>query len=328
MLWSDVRADFARLTDRLPYGFYHPISPSAAATAEFNRRAESLAAWLERRASLVRSLHIDWPSRDGSLSLPAALQQPMPRLTSLTILCSNGSMRGNADPSERLADVAGLASHQTQLTALVFGRRGLPVNEAPEAPATAWINGLQRLRHLRQLGLPGFYLAAGTAAALGQLSGLSSLEVQSEWFPAQRSLQAALRQLCGLTSLSATLPEWPRPHPADQQAAYQQDQERFPSLDVGGVGRLAALRLTNDGVRGLSASAPALTWLYLDETQFEMEVRGVRCAASTWADAHARPSVAQVCALQHAGRRAGQAELHCTYVRLSCCAARPWAFGK
>ncbi len=261
MLWSDVRANFTLLANtRLAAG----VTPTAAAV--FNRRFESLAAWLARRAGLVRSLHIEWPSQHIGVSLPDVLHQPMPHLTSLTIMCSERISQFDTEPYKRLADLACLASHQTQLTALTFGRRPGHTYHLPKRPATAWLSSLQQhLQHLQLLHLPGFALQPGTAAALSQLTGLSSLAVSFDSFSAQLPFQAARQQLSALTSLSVTLP-------AAAAASYELPGERFPSLDVGGLPRLETLRLSRGGVQGLRSVASTLTWLQLDDTTYKAEV--------------------------------------------------------
>lgn len=280
---SELRADFARLSQGLSEGSDNTIPPDAS--AEFDRRCSSLAAWLARRAGLVHSLRIDWPSQDSSVPLSAALQQPMRYLTHLEIMCSDHRLdRYTAYPSLRFADVACLASCQPQLTGLVFGRKPdcmQPANMLQEEPAMTWLSSLQRLQRLQ---LPGFYLQPATAAALASMTGLSALDVNLDSTAAQRALQAALPPLRGLTSLSAMLPDW-RHYPGAEGAA----EDAESPLDVCGLPRLATLRLNRGGVRGLSCAA--MTWLQLNDTDFEMEVcpkekgkkgKKWRCARLFW----------------------------------------------
>lgn len=272
MLWSEVQADFARLSRGL-LDRYGNLPPNKA--AQFTSRITSLAAWLARRAGLVRSLHIVWPSQsvDTADALPSLLQQPMPRLSSLAVRIQLSD--SNSEPNSRLRfeEVACLASHQTQLTALAFGPLGCDTWDRvcqDDAPADmAW---LRRLPHLRRLKLPGFQVEQGTAAALGQLSHLMDLEVHIGSIAAQQTLQAALQQLHSLTSLAATLARWPPTPPFNAEQDQEELERRYPNLDVSSLPRLRTLRLSCGGVLGL-CSCPGLTWLELVNSEFGMEVR-------------------------------------------------------
>ena len=252
-LWSDVRADFARLSQGLLDRDNEVIRPDAA--AEFDKRMESLAAWLARRTSLLRSLHIVWPSQDSGVSLASLLQQPMPRLSSLAIQCSDrDSDWRNPQPRLRFADAACLAHHQTQLTALTFGRAELGrifghITDLTDEPA---------MMILRRLHLPGVYLQSCTVGTLGQLTRLQSLALSVGSTEAQQALQAALQQLQALTSLSVAV-------------RWQKVQQR-PKLDLAGLPRLASVSLTDGTVSGLSGAAQQLEFLRLDGTAFDVEV--------------------------------------------------------
>lgn len=227
---------------------------------------ESLAAWLARRASLLRSLRIDWIVEhvDAAMPVSSVLQQSMPGLTSLSVQWGDG--RG----SFKL--LACLARHHPQLTALAVGIGGqrpfeeeILIDGREDQPPMTWLTGLQRLR---QLHLSGFNLHPSTAAALGQLTGLASLAVNVMGGDVRQALQASLQQLRSLTSLSAAFP-WQHP----EQEEEEDEQEEGPPLDVGGLPSLAVLQLAGGEVCSLGASGSPLTWLQLHDTKFGMEVR-------------------------------------------------------
>lgn len=264
VLWSDVRADFSPLSRGLQT-YRGEMAPYE--TDKLNRRCESLAAWLACRASLVRSLHIIWPGNDhGSrVSLPSVLQQHMPRLASLTIQCSDhgDSRKWSAKPCLRFAEVACLATHQPQLTALSFGRLPLCMefggllSPPYDEPPLAWLASLQRLQ---RLDLPGFFLRPSTVASLGRLTGLASLALHIDSHAARQRLQDALGQLPGLTRLSVAQSR--QRHPAVALVAGEGAAVPDAPLQVGELPRLAELHLSGCSVQGLAA-APSLTWLQL-----------------------------------------------------------------
>ncbi|KAI7841251.1 hypothetical protein COHA_005024 [Chlorella ohadii] len=225
---------------------------------------ESLAAWLARRASLLRSLRIDWIAEhvDAAMPVSSVLQQSMPGLTSLSVQWGDG--RG----SFKL--LACLARHHPQLTALAVGIGGqrpfeeeILIDGREDQPPMTWLTGLQRLR---QLHLSGFNLHPSTAVALGQLTGLASLAVNVMGGDVRQALQASLQQLRSLTSLSAAFP-WQHP----EQEEEEDEQEEGPPLDVGGLPSLAVLQLAGGEVCSLGASGSPLTWLQLHDTKFGME---------------------------------------------------------
>ena len=269
VLWSDVRADFDRLSRGLQT-YRGEMAPYEA--DKLNRRCESLAAWLARRAGLVRSLHIIWPGNDhGSrVSLPS-LQQPMPRLASLAIQCTSvhqcsdrgDSRKWSAHPCLRFAEVACLATHQPQLIALSFGRLPLCMefggllSPPYDEPPMTWLTSLQRLQRLE---LPGFFLRPSTVASLSRLTGLASLALHIDSHAARQRLQDALGQLPGLTRLSVA--QSSQRHPAVALVAGEGAAAPGAPLQVGELPRLAELHLSGCSVQGLAA-APSLTWLQL-----------------------------------------------------------------